>query len=498
MTSRSAGVLCPVFSLPGAFGIGTLGQEARDFIDWLAQSGCGWWQILPLCQPGQANSPYDSISAFAGSIYAIDPLELVKMGLLTPKEGEEQVYHGPLSRIDYDWVAQRREAMLRLAYPRRSDQIKEEAAAFAKKNQGWLDGYSAFMANRKTYGEKSFLNWPKGEEKSPQWEEEKSFWVFAQYLFDTQWRELKHYANLRGIGIIGDLPIYVAFESADVWQNKELFLLDEEGRPRLAAGVPPDYFSPEGQLWGNPLYDYEKMAEDGYGWWMGRLAQAKERYDCVRIDHFRGLYNFWAVPPLAKTAKEGGWQKGPGMGLISQIKEKFGAFPIIAEDLGQLDDKARRFVECTGFPGMRVLQFGFEEGADSLHLPHNYPLNSVAYTGTHDNNTTLGWLWEQEEKTRRFAMDYCALAPGEDYMAGGPGAPGVRCMMRTLWSSPAALSIAPITDLLGYGADCRTNCPGTVLGNWEYRITLGELTSIDVGFLQKCNRLYGRWGRFDK
>ncbi len=473
---RKSGVLMPVSSLFGDFSIGGFGEEAEYFIDFLKEAGFGYWQVLPFCVADSYNSPYQSYSAFGGNPYFVDLKRLYQKGLLTQEELQNARQKTPYV-CEYDRLHEERFSLLLKASKRVKN--RAEIEAFIEKNPHLLQ-FCRFMALKEKNNQ---LPWNEWETES--YDEDIFFaWQMIQYEFFTRWQEIKTYANDRGIRIIGDIPIYVSYDSCDVWSNQSQYCLDEDGRAKLVAGVPPDYFSADGQLWGNPLYDWDKMKEDGYRWWCDRVSHMATLFDAIRIDHFRGIESYWAVPATAKTAKEGSWKPGPGMDLIKAIKEAAGEAQIIAEDLGDITPEVHKLVKDSGFPGMRVFQFGFLSHGDSLHKPHHFPKNSVAYTGTHDNNTLLGYLWELSDELRREMLNYCGHA--------GDWGNGCQSIIRTVMASHADLAILPIQDLLGYGSDTRLNTPGKAEGNWQYRITKEQLNSIDKKYFRELNQRYAR------
>lgn len=497
MFERTAGALLSVTSLPGPFGIGVLGREAKEWVDQLAQMEFRWWQVLPFNPLTIGNSPYTSLSAFAGNPLLIDPRLLREQGLADEGDVEEQFYQGVPYSADYGFATEKRIALLQKAYARQSDAQREAVQDFVNQNP-WLESYSLYMAAKEKAGGAPWWEWDAPYRtyeaclnRRQELAEAISFWCFTQYIFWTQWAEIKAYANKKGIGIIGDMPIYVSLDSVDVWSHPHLFHLDDTLRPTKVAGVPPDYFSAEGQLWGNPLYDWDAMKADGYQWWTQRIGQALDTFDTVRIDHFRGFADYYAVPANAKSAKEGHWEKGPGAALFEAIRQKYPEPAIIAEDLGITDDAVAKLLEETGFPGMRVIQFGFDPDGDSTHLPHNYPANCLAYTGTHDNNTLLGWLWEAAPKERAFALDYCGFN-GQNWGDGGFRSESCRCLIQAVWRSSASIAILPLQDLCGFGSDARMNRPGVADGNWLFRITKEALAQLDMLYFRDLNRLYRR------
>ncbi len=389
--------------------------------------------------------------------------------------------------------------LLKKAYDRIDAKYLYKVQDFSERHV-WLKDYACFMALREQYGNLPYWKWPDEalREHSAsavlQFMREHSrqigFWQFVQFIFYDQWMQLKQELEEMDIALIGDMPVYVALDSAELWAHAQLFLLEKPGKPSLVAGTPPDYFSRDGQRWGNPLYNWAEMKKENFQWWIERLRWQLELCHSVRIDHFRSFESFWAIPE-SKSAKEGKWMPGPGMDLFDAVRQTLGEVPVIAEDLGIIDEKVNDFLKNTGFPGMRVLQFAFDPDADSIHLPHHYTHHCVAYTGTHDNNTTLGYLWEALPKEREFALAYCG-AENVCWQEGGAFAPGVRALLRALWQSCACIAIAPIQDFCGYGSDTRMNIPGKPEGNWRYRLTKEALASIDTVWLAKLSRIYRR------
>lgn len=476
---RKSGVLMHISSLPSGFGTGDFGRGARLFADVISDCGFTLWQTLPFTEPDECFSPYKSWSAFAPNPFFISPEILFEKGLMTRAEltvmTEESPYSCEIERLFGERMGYLREALGRAdaEYDRRAERFESahprlaEAALFA----------ALRSANRGA-------PWPEWKTEEPD-EEEMRFRRRLYYEFYSQWEDLHAYCGKKGIEIIGDIPIYVSYDSADVYFNKSLFQLDRDGRPTKVAGVPPDYFSDEGQLWGNPLYDIKAMRKDGFSWWRERVRGALEIFDGVRIDHFRGFESFWSVPADAASAKSGKWQKGGGRLLIDAIKSEANGKTVIAEDLGDITDKVRRLVDYSGFPGMRVLQFAFLGDKDSPHLPHNYENNCFAYTGTHDNNTLLGYMWESDEKTRADIAEYFGY-PKEEWNSS------YLDILRSMLASHAGSVIFPIQDILMFGADTRMNTPGTSNGNWRYRVTASQLETIDRKKFHRLNELYGR------
>lgn len=478
---RESGILLHISSLPGKYGCGSFGKGARAFVDALVEGGFTYWQTLPFCVPDSFFSPYSSASAFSGNPYFIDLDILFENGLITKTEltlAEEKTPYA----CEFDRLSKERTALLFRAAARalKNEQIAHEIDSFMAENPR-VSEFCRFMALREANGDTMWHDW---KTNVPNTETEAS-WRFIEYEFFRQWALVKAYANEKGIKIIGDIPFYVSLDSSDVWGSREQFLLDSDGRPEWVAGVPPDYFSEDGQLWGNPLYDWAHMKKDGYAFWHERISFMLTLFDGVRIDHFRAIESYYAIPGDAVTAKNGKWRKGPGMELINVIKEVAGDKIIIAEDLGDITDEVRALLDESGFPGMRVMQFGFLDDGDSLHRPHNYVENCVAYTGTHDNNTLLGSIWEMPPERRADLFDYC----------GCPNDWSAACVdvIRSVMASKAAIVILPMQDILGYGADTRMNKPGVTDDNWNYRVTFDQLASVNKAFYRRLNKLYGRY-----
>ena len=472
---RASGVLLHISSLWGDYGCGSLGENAKGFIDFLYRSGFSYWQVLPFCLPDEFNSPYKSYSAFSLNPFFIDLPLLFKEGLITKDELEKAKQLSP-----HLCEFSRREERLEL--------LKEASKRFdISKADSFFnthphsEKYCEFMARKKANDGKVWQEWENDNIN----EEELILRKFTEYIFFTQWLEIKSYANSKGIKIIGDVPIYVSLDSADVWENPKNFLLDKRKLPTSVAGVPPDYFSEDGQLWGNPLYNWKEMKKDSYQWWCDRISFMCEMFDGVRIDHFRGLESFFSIPSKDTTAKNGRWVKGPGMSLIKAIKNVSQNNLIIAEDLGDITPAVNKLVEDSSFPGMKVLQFGFLGDSDSPHLPHNYKNHSVAYTGTHDNNTLLGYVWELSEDKRKALLDYFGYA-GQNWD---------ECydtILRQMLASSAGLVIFPLQDILKYGSDTRLNTPGSCDKNWAYRVTKEQLDRVDTNKFKYWNILYSR------
>ncbi len=493
---RSGGVLIHISSLPGQFAIGTLGKNARGFVDFLCECGFGAWQILPLSPCDSYNSPYSGKSAFAGNVLFIDPETLYEDNLLT-KEELELCKSDDIYTVQYDFLHETRTDIFRRAFLRISDDIKKEIAHFCEKNT-WVKDYALFCALEKQNSHLPWYEWEDGikmrkesalKKAKEELYEEISFHEFLQFEFFSQWYALREYANSRGVKIIGDMPIYLSHDSADVWVNPHLFSLDKDMHLDRCAGVPPDYFCNEGQKWGNPLYNWDALKKEDYSLWISRIGHALSMYDAVRIDHFRAFSAYWSIP-ADESAVCGRWEKGPAMDFFNKVNELYPDAQIIAEDLGDIDDDVRDLVRKTGFPGMGVMQFAFITNDDTPHLPHNYSEKTVGYTGTHDNNTILGWLWESSEESRRYALRYCNFEG--DWGIGGAQSPSIRAIIRTLWQSGAALAIVPVQDLCGFGGDTCMNHPGVAEGNWCFRLTQESLLSIDTDYYKDLNRLYKR------
>lgn len=476
--TRKSGVLMHVSSLFGDHSIGSFGNNAKYYIDFLKDCGFKIWQVLPFNMVDEHNSPYKSYSSFSGNPYFIDLEILYEKGLITSDELSDARQNSPWL-CEYDRLSKERFELLKKASSRVDDSEKKKVAKFIKNNT-YIASFCRFMALKEANNGKQWLEWTNSKT-----DKESLFaWQFIQYEFFEQWAEIKKYANVNGIMIIGDIPIYVSHDSSDVWSEQKYFKLDKYGRPTHVAGVPPDYFCKDGQLWGNPLYDWSEMKKDGYKWWCDRIRHMTNLFDGVRIDHFRGLESYWSIPASAATAKEGKWVKGPGMPFIKAIKQAAGDALIIAEDLGDITKEVEKLVANSEFPGMRVFQFGFLSDDESSHMPHNYIENCIAYTGTHDNNTLLGYLWELNDNSRQKMLSYCGH--------NGDWKNGCESIIRTMLSSHASTVIFPIQDLLGYGADTRMNTPGKAENNWGYRITKEQLDSIDRKYWLGLNKLYCR------
>ncbi len=491
---RSSGILLPVSALPSPYGIGTLGKAAYNFIDFLAEAKQSWWQILPVGPTSYGDSPYQSFSTFAGNPYFIDLDLLVEDGLLKNAELRGIDWGKDSRYVDYEKLYRSRFEILNKAAERGLVRYAEEFEAFTSENSTWLPDYALFMAVKKHFGMKAWTEWADDEirlhrakaveEYSHSLSDCITQFEFMQFLFFRQWSALRDYAHEKGIGIIGDMPIYVAMDSADVWANPGLFMLDEDNIPLEVAGVPPDYFSESGQLWGNPLYNWDKMKEDGYGWWIRRIDGAARLFDMLRIDHFRGFESFWAVPYGEKTAVNGHWGKGPGMDLVGRLTSWFNNVQFIAEDLGILTPEVHELLRASGLPGMKVLEFAFSPDGSSAYLPHRYGQNCVCYVGTHDNAPLAEWLSEASPEELEFAKEYLALS-GDGFADGI-----IRCGMRSV----AALFVVQMQDYLGLGAEGRMNTPGTLGLNWQWRLLESDLTPELTERIAELSEMYGRSG----
>jgi len=484
---RESGILLPVSSLPSPYGIGTLGQAAYDFVDFLAASGQRCWQVLPLTPTLASGSPYQSGSVFAGNPYLID-LDFLRQDGLLERDDLEGSWGQRLDQVDYKLLGERRLKLLRYALDNYIPGSRFER--FAKENAAWLEDYALFMALQQRYGSPWQL-WPAPlrqrrasalEKAKKTLREELRFYELLQYAFWVQWSHLRRYANRRGIQLIGDLPIYTALDSADVWAHQELFQLDSRGYPSAVAGVPPDAFSDSGQLWGNPLYDWKRLRRQGYDWWLQRLEHNSRLFDRLRLDHFRGFESYWAVPYGAATAAAGHWEKGPGLSFFRQIERKLGNFALIAEDLGDITPAVRRLQQQSGLPGMKVLQFAFDPENESSYLPHNCAGNCVVYTGTHDNNTPRGWFEDLGDKERDFVCRYLSCSEEDISWA----------LLRAAWASPAPLALCQAQDLLDLPGSARTNLPGTVGNNWQWRLLPGQLDAKLARRLRQLTQTYYR------
>ncbi len=496
--SRSAGILMHITSLPSKYGIGDIGDNAYQFVDFLHASGMKLWQFLPLAPTGYGNSPYSAYSAFACNHYLISPDVLVRRGYLSKKD----VADTPLfsdEDVEYNRVIAYKMTLLEMAHETfvasATNTDKEQYEAFCSAHKSWLDDYALFMALKSANNNDDWSKWSEGERMKSaaamtaakkKLSSTIAFHKFLQFEFDRQWHELKHYANDKGIQFVGDIPIFVAYDSADVWAKKDQFRLDEKGLPTVVSGVPPDYFSATGQLWGNPHYHWEAMEKSNFAWWGDRFQRMFDLFDIVRIDHFRGFEAFWEIPFGEPTAINGKWVKAPGSALFASLRKKFGNVPIIAEDLGVITDEVTALRKESAFPGMKILQFGFEScNPKDAFLPHNYELDSVVYTGTHDNDTTLGWFRSVKRASQEFTVQY--LHANNEHEL-------IWAMIEAAFASVATMTIIPMQDVLTVGSEARMNTPGVADGNWGWRLKPNVVASIHIERLARLSKKYNRFG----
>lgn len=489
---RSCGVLMHITSLPGPYGIGTMGKQACAFVDFLHRAGQSCWQMLPLNPTGFGNSPYQSCSSFAGNHYLIDLDLLVEEGLLEQQELDSVTWCKTDTRVDFGLLYRHRLEILRKAF----DRFEEtgDFARFLEENRSWLTDYAAFMCLKEHFGGKPWYQWPKelkerkcdvvAQAAALSGQQRLRFHEFVQYLFFKQWDQLRAYAHKQGVRLIGDVPIYVPLDSVEVWKNPELFQLDKKLDPVVVAGCPPDAFTEDGQLWGNPIYDWTAMEKDGFGWWIRRLEAAGRLYDVVRLDHFRGLESYWAVPYGDSTARYGKWVKGPGMAFVEAIRRGLPRLEMIAEDLGFMTPEVLALRDGSGFPGMKVLQFGFDPREPSDYLPHTYTANSVCYTGTHDNMTMRQWFDTADAESRSYAAAYMNLSKREGFVWGA---------IRTVYASVSDLCIVQMQDFLNLGKAARLNLPGTLSDyNWTWRVKDDIINDSLASKIANLATLYGR------
>jgi 4-alpha-glucanotransferase len=490
MNERAAGILLAVSSLPSPYGIGSFGEAAREWLRFLQAAGQKYWQILPLGPTGWGDSPYQSFSAFALSSYYIDLDALIEQGLLLRQEANAVHWGKRAATVDYTALYRRRELLLRTAWARYKPQ--SEFDKFCSQNSFWLEDYSLFMALKKKHRGRSWLEWSeplkRRENAALQKMKQKlaadiHYYSFVQYIAYTQWQGIRDYGRSLGIAIIGDMPIYVAADSADTWANSGLFLLDDSRRPLRVAGCPPDPFSATGQLWGNPLYRWDKIAETGFAWWIARLRFNFALYDIVRIDHFRGFESFFSIDAHARDASDGEWVKGPGLAFIEAVNRELPGAAIIAEDLGFLTEEVRALLKASGYPGMKVLQFAFDSREPSGYMPHTYDRNCVVYTGTHDNSTTLGWFSSAHPDDVKLALDFFGSKTGRE---------GNWLFIRCAFASVANTAIIPMQDYLDLDDRARMNTPSTLGGNWQWRILPGAASPALAEKLRRLTFLFGR------
>ncbi len=491
---RKSGILLPVASLPSRYGIGCFSREAYVFIDRLKEAGQSYWQILPLGPTGYGDSPYQSFSTFAGNPYFIDPEDLIARGYLTKEACEAYDFGEDEQSVDYEKIYSSRFKLLREAYQNSNIRKEKEFQNFVKKHDFWLEDYALYMAVKESFDNICWVEWDEDiklrkqsalEHYRQKLADEVEFYQFQQYLFYTQWEKLKAYANENGIKIIGDIPIYVAFDSSDAWANPELFQFDENCTPIAVAGCPPDAFAETGQLWGNPLYRWDYHKETGYAWWIKRLAACYQLYDVVRIDHFRGFDQYYSIPYGEPTAENGVWKQGPGYDIFRVLKEKLGEKEVIAEDLGFLTDSVIELVKQSGYPGMKILQFAFDSREESDYLPHNYTQNSVVYTGTHDNDTVTGWYDTLQDEDKKLCDNYLNLTKCDKSKLHWE-------FIRAAMASVSYLAIIPMQDYLGLSSEARINIPSTLGNNWKWRMRSGEFTKELAKEIKAMTKLYGR------
>ena len=493
MTKRSSGVLMHITSLPGEFGIGTFGKSAYDFVDFLEETKQTYWQILPLTTTSYGDSPYQSFSAVAGNLNLIDFSLLKEEGLLEESDYSNVNFGENPEKIDYALLFEVRRPILEkaVANTAKYSNVLAEIEKFEKDNSSWLADYAEYMAIKESFGYQSFIHWDEDIKKGEKVAREKyrtelqdsiRYYTVTQYFFFKQWLALKEYANDKGVKIIGDMPIYVSADSVEMWTMPELFKVDENNEPLYVAGCPADDFSPTGQLWGNPIYDWEKHKEQGFSWWIYRVQESFKIYDVLRIDHFKGFSDFWQIDKDAENAVNGTWEAGPGIELFQKIKEQLGDLPIIAENLGFIDEKAEKLLDDSGYPGMKILQFAFP-GEDNLDRPHHYTQNSVAYTGTHDNDVVNGWYEKLSESEQELVSEYLNRRNDETI---------TEAMIRGIYSSVSDYAIVTMQDLLDKDATSRMNVPSTVGGNWEWRMLAEDLTEERKEFLRNITVRYSR------
>ncbi len=493
MTRRSSGVLMHITSLPGQFGIGTFGKSAYDFVDFLEETKQTYWQILPLTTTSYGDSPYQSFSAVAGNLNLIDFSLLKEDGLLEDSDYVNVNFGGNPEKVDYALLFEARRPILEKAVANTSKNsvVLAEIEKFEVENSSWLADYAEYMAIKESFGYKSFIHWDEDIKKGEEAAREKyrtelqdsiRYYTVTQYFFFKQWLALKEYANEKGIKIIGDMPIYVSADSVEMWTMPELFKVDANNEPLYVAGCPADDFSPTGQLWGNPIYDWEKHKEQGFLWWIYRVQESFKIYDVLRIDHFKGFSDFWQIDKDAENAVNGTWEAGPGIELFQKIKEQLGDLPIVAENLGFIDAKAEKLLDDSGYPGMKILQFAFP-GEDNLDRPHHYTQNSVAYTGTHDNDVVNGWYEKLSESEKELVSEYLNRRDDETI---------TEAMIRGIYSSVSDYAIVTMQDLLDKDATSRMNVPSTVGGNWEWRMVAEDLTEERKEFLRNITVRYSR------
>ena len=492
--ARVCGVLMPITSLPSPYGIGTIGKEARAFADFLEAAGQSIWQILPVGPTSYGDSPYQSFSTYAGNPYMIDLDTLVSEGLLKKSDINKFYWCSDDEEIDYGAIYYSRFEVLRIAYENYKKQDQRAFNSFKRKNTKWIKDYALYMAVKRSFDNKA---WPEWDDESIKMREPKAinrytrkfrdeinFWKWMQFEFYKQWADFRAYVNGKGIKILGDMPIYVAMDSADTWANPDIFWLDEERKPVCVAGCPPDYFSATGQLWGNPLYDWDYLKSTGYEWWMNRIAAADKLFDITRIDHFRAFDTYYAIPFGSENAISGKWKNGPGIDFFNVMRETLGDIEIVAEDLGELFDSVKELLKESGYPGMKVLEFAFADDETNDFLPHNYNENCVVYTGTHDNDTVLGWYNEATGWEKEHCIQYLGIKPGDEVNWK---------FIDAAYKSVANYAVVQMQDILGLGTEARINIPSTLGGNWSWRINKNALNKDLAARLKNLAITYHRW-----
>ena len=491
---RKSGILMHISSLPGKCGIGKLGKEAYEFVDFLEKSGQKIWQVLPLSPTSYGDSPYQSFSIYAGNPYFIDFDTLKEEGLLKEEEYSGIDWGNDPAKVDFGKIYQNIWGVLKKAHKRFRKNPDKGYTRFVVKNKDWIFEYGTFMAIKFANKGKPWYEWEDSlrmhkskavKAAGKKYSNDIDFWCFVQYKFFSQWEKLKKHANSKGIEIIGDIPIYCAYDSVEVWAHPEYFYLDKNKKPVDVAGCPPDAFSADGQLWGNPLYRWDYMAKEKYRWWIDRIAAAQNLYDIIRIDHFRGFESYYSIPYGSKNAKKGEWKKGPDLKLFKEVKRKLGDVKIIAEDLGFLTKKVTKMLEGSGYPGMKVLEFAFDGDAENVYLPHNYKnSNNICYTGTHDNDTLAGWLENCDESTRKYCEDYTNTNSTEET---------VWALIRLAWSGISETAVAQMQDILCLGSEARMNTPSTLGENWQWRME--DFSAIDDALTEKLRNITYTFGR---
>ena len=492
--ARVAGILMPITSLSSPYGIGTIGKEARKFADFLKASGQKVWQILPVGPTSYGDSPYQSFSTYAGNPYMIDLDTLVSKKLLKKSQLNKYDWGCDNGYIDYEKIYNSRFEVLRIAYDNfKANEDQKAFNSFKRKNAAWIKDYALYMAVKKSFDMQAWTQWPDEDIKlrteaaikkyERKFRTDIDFWKWVQFEFYTQWADFRAYVNSLGIQILGDMPIYVAMDSADTWANPDVFWLDENREPVCVAGCPPDYFSETGQLWGNPLYDWDYLKSTGYEWWIKRVAAAAQLFDITRIDHFRAFDTYYAIPYPAENAIGGEWKIGPGIDFFNKLKVALGDIPIVAEDLGELFDSVKQLLKDSGYPGMKVLEFAFGDGNDNDFLPHRYTENSVVYTGTHDNDTIVGWMSTAQPHEIEFARQYCEIGENDNFTWK---------IIETAYKSVSKYAIVQMQDVLCLGSEARINIPSTLGGNWTWRINPLMLTKDLANKLYELSERYNR------